>query len=85
MTPFGVPVEPDVNRNFAMVSGDTRVARTIDLRRRRRSDEGSEWRHAAGRSEIRRARHDLGVAVMHGVERAREAVAFGREDQAGCQ
>ena len=33
MTPFGMPVEPEVNRNLAMVSGVDRGVRRIDRRR----------------------------------------------------
>jgi len=41
MTPFGMPVEPEVNRNFAMVSGVTSACAASAVCRAASSDEKS--------------------------------------------
>ena len=84
MTPFGWPVEPEVNRIFAIVSGPTGVRR-FDRRRRLEPPAVRRSRRAAGRPAGLAATTTSTSARHGGGDGARECRAVGGEDQAGRQ
>ncbi len=82
ITPFGTPVEPEVNRILAMVSGPTAVwaASAAGSAAAAKSSANSD----AGRVRRRIARHHhLDVGRHRLFDGAREGRAIGREDEAG--
>ena len=81
MTPFGWPVEPEVNRILAIVSGPTLACAASTAGSRLRASERCEQRRAPVRRRIG-GDDDLDIA-RHGCgDGAREGGAVGGEDQA---
>ena len=81
MTPFGRPVDPDVNSTLAIVSAVHAVARRVHRRRRRRLQVVERGRR---QRRGRRRRHDeLGVGRERLLQCALEERALGGEHQPG--
>ena len=79
MTPLGVPVDPEVNRNFAMVSGPTAACALIDGRG---SGGGFEHRERRGVQTGRiAANHELGIGRQHGFQRFAKWRTGGNKNQ----
>ncbi len=71
ITPFGQPVEPEVKRNLAIVSGPVFGMRGLD-----RASVGQEIGTRGGRLGQRIARdHQLGIGRHHRCDGARERLA----------
>ena len=82
MTAFGVPVEPEVNRNFAMVSGVTWRCAAATPASSSRADQVGEQRRLAVAQRVTR-HHQLDTVRHRRIKRARERQPVIGEYQAG--
>ena len=84
MTPFGWPVEPDVNRIFAIVSGPTLACAASTAAVGSRADSSANARHRPVACGVGSDDH-LDVRGHGRGDGARERRPVRGEDQAGCQ
>ncbi len=78
MTAFGMPVDPDVNRNLAIVSGPVSACAGVYAGIRLRARVREQRCGPVGRLVARD--HDLDVARDHGLDRTAERRAIIGED-----